>query len=62
MNYFELFNLPISLQINKADLTKCFFELQKKYHPDQFVNATSSEQEEALHISSMANVANIGAL
>ena len=57
MNHFELFELPISIQIDKTKLAQKFFELQKKYHPDFFVNATEYEQEQALEISSQLNKA-----
>ena len=36
MNYFELFELPVSIQIDKAVLNQRYFALQKKYHPDFF--------------------------
>ena len=57
MNYFELFELPVALQIDKTKLAQKFFKLQKKYHPDFFVNGTEHEQEEALEISSQLNKA-----
>jgi molecular chaperone HscB len=57
MNYFDLFELPVSFKIDKARLTHKYFELQKKYHPDFFANATEHEQEEALEISSQLNKA-----
>ncbi len=57
MNYFELFELPITIQIDKTKLAQKFFELQKKYHPDFFTNATEYEQEQALEISSQLNKA-----
>jgi molecular chaperone HscB len=57
MNYFELFELPISIQIDKAKLAQKYFELQKKYHPDFFANGTEHEQQEALEISSQLNKA-----
>ncbi len=57
MNYFELFELPISLQIDKSKLAQKYFELQKKYHPDFFAKATEHEQAEALEISSQLNKA-----
>ncbi len=57
MNYFELFNIPVSLSVDKTQLSKKFFELQKKYHPDFFSNDTPDEQEAALELSSMANKA-----
>ena len=57
MNYFELFELPISLQINKGTLAQKYFDLQKKYHPDFFAKGTEHEQSEALEISSELNKA-----
>ncbi len=57
MNYFELFDLPISLQIDKTKLALKYFELQKKYHPDFFARGTEHEQEQALEISSQLNKA-----
>jgi molecular chaperone HscB len=55
MNYFELFNIPVSLAIDKNLLTKKYFELQKKYHPDFFSNASADEQADTLEISSQVN-------
>jgi len=55
MNYFELFDLPVSLNPDKAALSKKYFELQKKYHPDFFTNATEDEQAGMLEKSSMIN-------
>jgi molecular chaperone HscB len=57
MNYFELFDLPVSLNVDKSRLAKKYFELQKKYHPDYFTQATEPEQEEALEKSSAVNKA-----
>jgi molecular chaperone HscB len=45
MNYFELFEIPISLIINKNILTKKYYELSKLYHPDKFSNTNSIEIE-----------------
>ena len=57
MNYFELFELPISFKIDKNKLIQKYFELQKKYHPDFFAQGTEHEQEQALEISSQLNKA-----
>ncbi len=57
MNHFELFNLPISLSVDTSGLSKQYFELQRKYHPDRFVQASDAEQEEALQISAQVNKA-----
>ncbi len=34
MNYFQVFNVPEAFEIDEKVLTKSYFELQKKYHPD----------------------------
>ncbi len=57
MNYFDLFELPVSLKIDQGSLAQKYFELQKKFHPDFFTQATEHEQEEALEISSQLNKA-----
>ncbi len=57
MNYFELFEIPVSLKVDKASLAKKYFELQKKYHPDFFTNATEEEQNDVLEKSSSINKA-----
>jgi molecular chaperone HscB len=55
MNYFELFELPVSIRIDKARLSQRYIELQKRYHPDFFVKANEQEQEDALERSSQLN-------
>ena len=57
MNYFELFDIPVSLKIDKASLSKKYFELQKKYHPDFYTQSTDEEKSEALEKSSFINKA-----
>jgi molecular chaperone HscB len=57
MNYFELFKIPVSIKIDQENLTRKYFELQKKYHPDFYTRASEHEQEEALEISSHLNKA-----
>ena len=57
MNYFELFGIPISIKMDKSTLALKYFELQKKYHPDFFVQGTEAEQAEALEQSSDINKA-----
>lgn len=48
MNYFNLFEFPISLEIDLAGLTKKYYSLSKQYHPDKFVNGTQDEKSFAL--------------
>lgn len=56
-NYFELFELPVSLKIDKQLLTKRYFGLQKKYHPDFHPTASEEEKEATLEKSSLVNKA-----
>lgn len=57
MNYFELFEIPVQLKVEKASLPHKFFELSRKYHPDFFVNGSEPEKTGALERSALLNKA-----
>ncbi|HVE61611.1 MAG TPA: DnaJ domain-containing protein, partial [Chitinophagaceae bacterium] len=57
MYFFELFNLPPQLTINKSLLRKKYFELSKKYHPDYFANTNDADQNKVLEDAAMLNKA-----
>lgn len=57
MTYFELYDIPVSLQVDAALVKAKFYELSRKYHPDFFSQATEAEQEDALEKSSLVNKA-----
>ena len=57
MNYFELYELPVSLELEEGVLKRKFYELSKRYHPDFYINATPEKQEEILHLSTLNNKA-----
>lgn len=57
MNHFELFNIPITLTPNQGVVSRTYFDLQRKYHPDRFGQASEAEQEEALQRSAQVNKA-----
>ncbi len=57
MNYFELFELPISLYVDPAGLQKKYYELSRKFHPDYHAQENESEQAAILENSSMVNKA-----
>ena len=38
MTHFDLFELPITLKVDSSGLSKQYFALQRKYHPDRFVS------------------------
>ncbi|KFZ37127.1 cobalamin 5'-phosphate synthase [Shewanella mangrovi] len=54
MNYFELFNLPATFDVDVAELSTRYRELQKTAHPDRFANA--SEQQKLLAVSRTAQI------
>jgi molecular chaperone HscB len=55
MNHFELFDMPVCLQVDRTTLTKKYFELQKQYYPDFYTRSGEDEQKEALEKSSLVN-------
>lgn len=57
MNYFDLFELPVLLKVDKSSISRRFFELSRKYHPDYFINEGSEAQADALEKSAMLNKA-----
>lgn len=57
MYYFELFETPVSLVVNKTAILKKYYELSKEYHPDNFSLEDAVFQEKALVISSEINKA-----
>ncbi len=57
MNYYELFEMPVSLQQDEKEVKKKFYELSRKYHPDFYTGSTPEEQANALELSSHVNKA-----
>jgi molecular chaperone HscB len=57
MNYFELFEIPFQLNVNKESLPRKYFELSKKYHPDRYINESAEKQAELLDLSASINKA-----
>lgn len=57
MNYFELFGIKPSFDIDQVAVKQRFYELSRAYHPDFFGNGTEAEQAEALDKSAMVNEA-----
>ncbi len=55
MNFFDLFDLTISFDIDQDELTARYYHLSKKYHPDLYTLKSVEEQSEALQKSSDIN-------
>ena len=57
MNYFELYDLPVSFNPDKDLVKKKFYELSRRYHPDRFSLADDAAQQEALQMAALNNAA-----
>ncbi|NND69374.1 MAG: Fe-S protein assembly co-chaperone HscB [Halioglobus sp.] len=56
-NYFELFGLPVSFDVDAAALGARYRKLQAEMHPDRFAGASDLEQRLAVQYSSRVNEA-----
>lgn len=56
-NYFELFGLPVSFDVDKKQLHAAQLQLQSEFHPDRFVNADEQEKRLAVQQASYINEA-----
>lgn len=54
MNYFELFNIPVSFDVDLSLLPQTYQQLQRLTHPDKF--ASGSEQEKLLAVQKNSQV------
>lgn len=57
MNYFELYGIAPSFNIDTAAVRKKFYELSRAYHPDFYSGGSATEQQEVLEKSAMINEA-----
>ena len=57
MNYFELYGITPSFNIDAAAVRKKFYELSRTHHPDFNGGGTATEQQEVLEKSAMINEA-----
>jgi len=57
-NYFELFDLPVSFNIDNQSLAECYRELQKAVHPDKFASGSDQEKRLSVQLAAHINEAN----
>ncbi|KQC02210.1 Fe-S protein assembly co-chaperone HscB [Pedobacter sp. Hv1] len=57
MNYFELYELPLSFNPDQQLVKQKFYELSKKFHPDFYINQSEEKQNEVLELSTVNNKA-----
>jgi molecular chaperone HscB len=56
-NYFELFEIPVSYDVDLAEVQHRYRELQKAVHPDKYANAGSQERRISMQHTSLINQA-----
>ena len=56
-NFFELFELPVSYEVDLNQVQKKYMELQKLVHPDKFANASDAEKRLSMQQTSWINEA-----
>ncbi|NNF23115.1 MAG: Fe-S protein assembly co-chaperone HscB [Saprospiraceae bacterium] len=57
MNYFELFEIPVSFELDTVELKRKYYVLSKTFHPDRFTLKSETEQLLALNQSTEINKA-----
>ncbi|MDT8404057.1 co-chaperone HscB [Sulfuriflexus sp.] len=56
-NYFELFGLPVSFEVDISSLRERYRDLQRSAHPDRFANASDRERRLSMQQASLINEA-----
>lgn len=56
-NFFELFDLPVSYDVDLNQIQQQYMELQKQVHPDKFANSSDQEKRLSMQQTSLINEA-----
>ena len=56
-NFFELFELPVSFDVDLSEIQQHYMALQKQVHPDKFANGTDQEKRISMQQTSWINEA-----
>lgn len=56
-NYFELFEIPVSYDVDVNQLQQRYRDLQKAVHPDKYASASSQERRISMQQTSLINQA-----
>ena len=57
MNYFELYNIPVSFYPDLSVVKKQFYVLSRQYHPDFFGAADEAQKTTSLELTAQINKA-----
>ena len=56
-NYFEIFGLPVSYQVDLSLLADRYRSMQRKFHPDRYARKPAQEQRLAVQYAAVINQA-----
>jgi molecular chaperone HscB len=56
-NFFELFGIPETFDIDSKDLKRRYQDLQRQFHPDKFSNASGQERRMSMQVTAQINEA-----
>lgn len=56
-NYFDVFDLPVSFDVNKELLAQRYRDLQRTVHPDRYVSSSDRERRLAMQKATQINEA-----
>ena len=56
-NFFDVFSIPATFQVNLNELADRYRELQSRYHPDRVAGSDEQEKLQAIQITSFLNEA-----
>lgn len=56
-SYFELFGLPLTFDIDSADLSARYRDLQRRFHPDKYASAPDQDRRLSLQMTAFINEA-----
>lgn len=51
MNYFELYEIPVTININQDVVKKKYYQLSKEFHPDFYITESEEKQAEILGLA-----------
>ena len=56
-NYFELFGLPVTFEVDNTDLAARYRDLQRRFHPDRYASAPDQERRLSMQMTALINEA-----
>lgn len=56
-NFFDLFGLPVSFDVDAQALAERYREMQRAVHPDKFANASDAERRLSMQLATRLNEA-----